>query len=101
MGCGPPSVHLCICAAVTSTSRSDSGQYGISSRTILIGVSVKSHLNPPTLHANPAFSQVVVVENPSKTVYVGGQNAVSVDGQIVGTTLAEQTTKTVQNVTAA
>lgn len=62
---------------------------------------MKTHLNPPTLHSNPAFSQVVVVESPSKTIYVGGQNAVSVDGEIVGTTLAEQTTKTIENVTAA
>ena len=41
-------------------------------------------LNPPGLHANPAFSQAVAVEGPCRTVYVGGQNAVDASGNIVG-----------------
>jgi len=42
------------------------------------------HLNPEGLHQNPAYSQVVSVSGRVKTVYVGGQNAVDVHGQIVG-----------------
>jgi enamine deaminase RidA (YjgF/YER057c/UK114 family) len=42
------------------------------------------HINPDTLHANPAFTQVIVVTPPARTVYVGGQNAVDASGAIVG-----------------
>jgi enamine deaminase RidA (YjgF/YER057c/UK114 family) len=42
------------------------------------------HLNPATLAKNPAFSQAVVVTNPAKTIYVGGQDAVDASGQIIG-----------------
>ena len=59
------------------------------------------HLNPETLSSNPAFTQVVVVEAPAKTVYIGGQNAVLPDGSIVGSTLAEQTVQVLRNVRAA
>ena len=48
------------------------------------------HVNPEGLHRSPAFSQAVVVEQPTKTIYVGGQNGVDAEGQLVGTTLAEQ-----------
>jgi enamine deaminase RidA (YjgF/YER057c/UK114 family) len=33
---------------------------------------------------NPAFTQVIVVDGPHRTVYVGGQNAVDGDRNIVG-----------------
>ena len=62
---------------------------------------MKTFLNPPTLPRNPAFSQAVVVTDPSATIYVGGQNAVSVDGKIVGETLREQTVQALANVEAA
>jgi len=39
------------------------------------------HINPEGLHRNPAFSQAVVVEQPSKTIYVGGQNGVDADAR--------------------
>jgi enamine deaminase RidA (YjgF/YER057c/UK114 family) len=42
------------------------------------------HLNPEGLPQNPAFSNVVAVTGPAKTVYVGGQNAVTASGEIVG-----------------
>ena len=42
------------------------------------------HLNPEGMHRNPAFTQAVVVEGPARTIYVGGQNAVDANGQIVG-----------------
>ena len=36
------------------------------------------YMNPEGLHRNPAFSQVVTVNPGCRTVYVGGQNAVTV-----------------------
>lgn len=42
------------------------------------------HLNPEGLHRNPAFTNVVVVTSPAKTIYVGGQNALDAQGNIVG-----------------
>lgn len=46
-------------------------------------MSVK-YLTPDGLHKNPAFSQVVAIEDNARTIYVGGQNAVSPSGEIVG-----------------
>lgn len=59
-----------------------------------------THLNPETLHKNPAFSQGVSVEGPTKMIYVGGQNAVGTDGKVVGTDLAAQTEQAFKNVLA-
>lgn len=42
------------------------------------------HLSPEGMHRNPAFSQAVVVTNPGRTIYIGGQNAVNAQGEIVG-----------------
>jgi enamine deaminase RidA (YjgF/YER057c/UK114 family) len=42
------------------------------------------HLNPEGLHKNPAYSQAIVSTGNVKTVYVGGQNAVNVPGDLVG-----------------
>ena len=42
------------------------------------------HLNPEGLHKNPAYSQAVVTTGDVKTVYVGGQNAVDVSGEVIG-----------------
>lgn len=42
------------------------------------------HLNPAGLPNNPAFTNVVVVTGAVKTVYIGGQDAVSASGEIVG-----------------
>jgi enamine deaminase RidA (YjgF/YER057c/UK114 family) len=43
-----------------------------------------SHLNPEGLHRNPAFSQVITTSGHTRTIYVGGQNAVEPAGTIVG-----------------
>jgi enamine deaminase RidA (YjgF/YER057c/UK114 family) len=43
-----------------------------------------SHLNPEGLHRNPAFSQVITTSGNTRTIYVGGQNAVEASGTIVG-----------------
>jgi enamine deaminase RidA (YjgF/YER057c/UK114 family) len=56
------------------------------------------HVNPEGLHHNPAFSQAVVVEQPAKTIYIGGQNGVGADGKVVGATLGEQTSQAIRNL---
>ncbi len=43
-----------------------------------------THLSPEGMHRNPAFSQAVVVTSPAATIYIGGQNAVNAQGEIVG-----------------
>jgi enamine deaminase RidA (YjgF/YER057c/UK114 family) len=56
------------------------------------------HVNPEGLHRNPAFSQAVVVEQPAKTIYVGGQNGVDADGKVVGPTVGEQASQALRNL---
>lgn len=56
------------------------------------------HVNPEGMHRNPAFSQAVVVESPTKTIYVGGQNGVDADGKLVGPGLAEQSRQAFANL---
>ena len=59
------------------------------------------YLNPAGLTRSSAYSQAVVVEHPSCTVYVGGQNGVDRSGAIVGGDLAEQTARAVENARVA
>ena len=60
------------------------------------------HINPDTLHKNPAFTQVVVVSGAVKTIYVGGQDAVDASGAIVGKgDLKAQTEQILHNLQAA
>jgi len=60
------------------------------------------HLNPPGLPENPAFTEVVVVSGPQKTIYVGGQNAVDAEGNIIGEgDIRAQTAKALQNLDTA
>ncbi len=60
------------------------------------------HLNPATLHHNPAFTQAIAVTGPVKTIYVGGQNAVDAAGNIIGVgDIAAQTRQILMNVEAA
>ena len=42
------------------------------------------HINPAGLSKNPAFTQVVTVTGPAKTIYIGGQDAVDASGVSVG-----------------
>ena len=42
------------------------------------------HINPEGLSKNPAFTQVVTVTGPVKTIYIGGQDAVGASGTIIG-----------------
>ena len=56
------------------------------------------HINPEGLHRSPAFSQAVVVERPTKTIYIGGQNGVDAEGKLVGSTLGEQARQVYRNL---
>jgi len=58
-------------------------------------------LNPPALHSNPAFVQVIAATNVTKLVFVGGQNSVDVAGNIVGSDLHTQTAQCLRNVLSA
>ena len=60
------------------------------------------YINPEALHKNPAFTNVVVVSGPVKTVYVGGQDAVDAAGNIIGKgDLKAQTEQVLKNIQAA
>lgn len=41
-------------------------------------------LSPDGLHKNPAYSQLAVIEGNYRTIYIGGQNAVDKNGNLVG-----------------
>ncbi|MFF4779038.1 RidA family protein [Microtetraspora fusca] len=56
------------------------------------------HINPEGLHRSPAFSQAVVVEQPAKTIYIGGQNGVDADGKVVGPTVGDQARQVFRNL---
>lgn len=56
-----------------------------------------THINPDTLHKNPAFSQGVLVEG-GKTLYIGGQNGFLADGSLAGKDLASQTEQVYKNI---
>lgn len=58
-----------------------------------------THVNPEDMHNNPAFTQAVIVEGNTRTIYIGGQNAVAADGQVVGSgDLAAQTEQVFKNL---
>jgi enamine deaminase RidA (YjgF/YER057c/UK114 family) len=60
------------------------------------------YINPETLNKNPAFTNVIVVTGPVKTVYVGGQDAVDASGTIVGKGgLKAQTEQVLKNLQLA
>jgi enamine deaminase RidA (YjgF/YER057c/UK114 family) len=58
-----------------------------------------THLNPPTLHRNPAFSQATLVEG-GRTLYVGGQNGTDATGTIVPGGAKPQALRALENVKA-
>ena len=59
-------------------------------------------LSPDGLVQNPAFSNVAVVSGQVRTIYIGGQDAVTADGEIVGKgDLAAQTAQVLANVETA
>ena len=59
-------------------------------------------INPPALHYNPAYTNVVKVTGPAKTDYVGGQNALDQSGTIVGKgDIKKQTEQILTNIQVA
>ena len=62
-------------------------------------------INPAALHANPAFTNVILVSGSVKAIYVGGQDSVDSSGAIVGRgdfrAQAEQVLKNIQAALAA
>lgn len=59
-------------------------------------------LNPEGLLKNPAFSQVAITKGSGSTIYIGGQNAITPDLQIVGKgDIKRQTEYVLQNIETA
>jgi enamine deaminase RidA (YjgF/YER057c/UK114 family) len=59
-------------------------------------------INPEGLSKSPAFSQVVTTQGNGKTIYIGGQNAVDQNHEIVGKNdIALQTEQVLKNVETA
>jgi len=60
------------------------------------------YINPDGLFKNPAFSQTVTTQGNGKTIYIGGQDAVNVQGEIVGKgDIFEQTEQVMKNLQIA
>jgi len=59
-----------------------------------------THLNPPTLPANPAFSQGVRIAGPGDLLVVGGQNGIDGTGAVVSSDPGEQAAQALRNVIA-
>lgn len=58
------------------------------------------HSNPEGLFDSRVFSQVVTVSGNAKTIYIGGQNAINSEGQLIGRDNLELQTKQVLEVSA-
>ena len=60
------------------------------------------YINPDGLSKNPAFSQAVTTEGNGKTIYIGGQNSVNAQGEIIGKgNIGEQTEQVMKNLQIA
>lgn len=63
---------------------------------------MKEYINPDELMKNPAFSQVITTQGNGKTVYIGGQNAVTENREIIGKNdLVQQTKQALTNIETA
>jgi len=59
-------------------------------------------LNPDGLPRNPAFSNVAVVSGSVRTIYIGGQDAIDAEGNVVGAgDIAAQTEQVLRNLRIA
>lgn len=56
-----------------------------------------THLNPPTMHTNPAFSQGVIIDG-GVLIVVGGQNGTDDTGQVISSDIGEQAAQAFRNV---
>jgi enamine deaminase RidA (YjgF/YER057c/UK114 family) len=68
---------------IGNSTRTGKGSSDMASDSETSGGQVE-HLNPEGLPQSPAFTNVVVVTGPVRTIYIGGQDAVDATGQIVG-----------------
>src|ERR1043165_9430040 len=60
------------------------------------------YINPNGLPKNPAFSQAIITQGNGKTIYIGGQDALNVNGKIVGKgDLKAQTVQVMENIQIA
>ena len=60
------------------------------------------YLNPDGLSKNPAFSQVVTTQGKGKTIYIGGQDALNAQREIIGKNdLSAQTEQVMKNLQTA
>ncbi|MCK9452947.1 MAG: RidA family protein [Bacteroidales bacterium] len=60
------------------------------------------HINPDGLIKNPAFSQIITTEGKGKTIYIGGQNAVTGNREFVGKNdILKQTEQVMKNLEIA
>jgi len=59
-------------------------------------------INPEELLKNPAFSQIAVTRGTGNTIYIGGQNAITKDLEIIGKgDIALQTAYILKNIEIA
>lgn len=60
------------------------------------------HSNPEGLFDSKVFSQMVTVSGNAKTIYIGGQNAIDAEGQLIGRDNLElQTKQVLKNIQTA
>lgn len=61
-----------------------------------------NYLNPPDLLRNPAFSQVAITTGIGSTIYIGGQNSITKNQEIIGKgDIAAQTEYILKNIEVA
>ena len=62
----------------------------------------KQFVNPKSLMASPAFSQVAIIKGGGKTIYISGQVALDEKGELVGRgDIRAQTRKVFENLKVA
>lgn len=60
------------------------------------------HINPEGLSKYAAFSQIITTQGSGKTIYIGGQNSVDANREIIGKgSIQEQSEQAMQNVQTA
>ncbi|HKJ81885.1 MAG TPA: RidA family protein [Ignavibacteriaceae bacterium] len=60
------------------------------------------YISPDGLSKNPAFSQIVTIQGSGKTIYIGGQNPVNTQREIVGKgDISKQTEQVMKNIQTA
>jgi len=57
-------------------------------------------INPASVHRNPAFAQGTLVEPGGRLLFIGGQNGVNANGEVVGPDTLSQTRQAIRNVLA-